>query len=487
MVSEPVKQMKDMFTELNDPPMVKVVEAIATRSWYLKCAASISMYSLVLIGGENEERVNCSITYWHPFGTSFRLPPVKDMVDSYELRWRLNSRYDTETGMPFRRLMDRLDDLYSNNGEKYFKNRGNIDPDDKPASDRPADNSTELDPLDDLDSQNMATPAALSAAGLALWEARYLDEAIPSLCMDDSLKIMEANASFCSLFGCTPQIAGTYFTQFFAASFDASKSAELFRSVRSPASGYSWHGRVEKIDRERLSIITKVSVLALGSIAGAPPQAYSAVCVDITDEYRHFLQSTLTSLLGAARLKDYDTGNHFERMNRYAKAMAKDLMDRPGGPLVDREFVESIGLVAALHDIGKIGTPEDILNKAGQLENWEWDVVKQHTNNGAYILATYPNPMAREIALRHHERWDGTGNPNGLFQDLIPLSARIVAIADVYDALRTQKSYRNAHTHDQALRIMVAERGTHFDPYLIDRFVETAETFRQIYSERSDS
>jgi len=154
---------------------------------------------------------------------------------------------------------------------------------------------------------------------------------------------------------------------------------------------------------------------------------------------------------------------------------------------VDREFVESIGLVAALHDVGKIGTPDDILNKAGQLEAWEWDVMKQHTTNGAYILSTYPNPMAREIALRHHERWDGTGYPHGLGQDLIPLSARIVAVADVYDALRMRRNYKEAYTHEQTVENITAERGTHFDPYLVDRFVETADTFREIFSEMADT
>jgi len=206
----------------------------------------------------------------------------------------------------------------------------------------------------------------------------------------------------------------------------------------------------------------------------------------MTDEHRQLLQSTFTSLLGAARLKDNDTGNHIERVNRYARVLAQDLLAQ-GAKGVDREFVESIGLVAALHDVGKIGTPDDILNKAGQLEAWEWDVMKQHTTNGAYILSTYPNPMAREIALRHHERWDGTGYPHGLSQDLIPLPARIVAVADVYDALRMRRTYKDPYTHDAAVKNMTGERGTHFDPALIDRFLQVSEGFRAIFSDLADA
>jgi hypothetical protein len=328
---------------------------------------------------------------------------------------------------------------------------------------------------------------ALTTTEFAMWKVCYLNEAIPSLYMDRSLRIMHANESFCRIYGCEPRVSGLYFTQAFAPSFDSAKSAELFRSILSPVTGYTWHGKVERIGMERLLMVSKVWVLPLTDVPGAPPKAYSAVCLDMTDEHRHLLQSTFTSLLGAARLKDNDTGNHIERVNRYSKSIAADLLDRPGAPAVDREFVESIGLVAALHDVGKIGTPDDILNKAGQLEAWEWDVMKQHTTNGAYILSTYPNPMAREIALRHHERWDGTGYPHGLGQDLIPLSARIVAVADVYDALRMRRNYKEAYTHEQSMENITAERGTHFDPYLVDRFVETADVFQGIFSEMADT
>ncbi len=351
---------------------------------------------------------------------------------------------------------------------------------------RSADEPEELEMLDELENQEPPDAPVPSSAEFATWKICYLNEAIPSLYLDRSLKILQANETFCTMFGCEPRVAGMYFTQFFAPSFDAAKSAELFRSILSPATGYSWHGRVEKIGTERLLKVSKVWVVPLG-VLGAPPNAYGAVCLDMTDEHRQLQQTTFMSLLGAARLKDNDTGNHIERVNRYARAMATDLLDRPGSPLVDREFVESIGLVAALHDVGKIGTPDDILNKAGPLTDWERDVMKQHTTNGAYILSAYPNPMAREIALRHHEKWDGTGYPHGLGQDLIPLSARIVAIADVYDALRMRRNYKEAYTHEQTMENITAERGTHFDPSLIDRFVEIANMYKEIFATMADA
>jgi hypothetical protein len=350
-----------------------------------------------------------------------------------------------------------------------------------------AEEPEDLQPVEELSVAASDERSSLDTPEFGLWENCYLNDTIPSLYLDRSLRIQYANESFCRMFGCEPRVNGVYFTQFYAPSFDDTRSADLFRSVLSSASGNAWHGRVEKIGTDQLLTVSKVWILPLIVPAAGTPNAYSAVCLDMTDEHRQLLQSTFTSLLGAARLKDNDTGNHIERVNRYARVLANDLLDRTGAPPVDREFVESIGLVAALHDVGKIGTPDDILNKAGQLESWEWDVMKQHTTNGAYILSTYPNPMAREIALRHHERWDGTGYPHGLAGDLIPLSARIVAVSDVYDALRMRRNYKDAYTHEQAMENMRGERGTHFDPYLIDRFQERSRECQQIFNDLADS
>ena len=326
---------------------------------------------------------------------------------------------------------------------------------------------------------------------LVQWRSSFLTAVIPSLFMDKSLRILEGNESFCHLFGCGDGVAGQYFTGFYASFFDDKRSSELFRAILSPATGFMWNGRVERIGVDQLLNVSKIWVMPVSSTAqagtvalqaiGEKPRAFCAVCLDISTEYRQLLQNTFASLLQAARLKDNDTGFHVERVNLYARALAEDLHGRPGAAEVDVQFVDSIAQVAALHDVGKIGTPDDILNKAGKLESWEWEVMKEHTKNGAYILTTYPNPMASEIALRHHERWDGTGYPHGLNEELIPLSARIVAFADVYDALRMRRPYKEAFSHQRAIETIRAERGTHFDPYITDRFLAIADRFDEIY------
>ncbi|HEY9593267.1 MAG TPA: HD domain-containing phosphohydrolase [Spirochaetia bacterium] len=344
----------------------------------------------------------------------------------------------------------------------------------------------DLEPVEEL-ADELAESPVMDDAEHAAWRESYLTRYIPSIFLDRSLKILEVNESFRRVFGDGHNETGQYFTQFYAPSFDDAKSAGLFRSILSPDTGYSWHGRVEKLGSDQLLNVFKVWIVPVGEVSKTAPRAFSALCLDMTAEHRQLLQGTFTSLLGAARLKDNDTGNHIERVNLYARVLAESLLGKPETPEVDREFVESIGLVSALHDIGKIGTPDDILNKAGQLEAWEWDVMKQHTTNGAYILSTYPNPMAREIALRHHERWDGSGYPHGLSGELIPLSARIVAIGDVYDALRMRRNYKDPYTHEQTVSNMVAERGTHFDPFLIDTFITMADAFREIFDSLADA
>jgi HD-GYP domain-containing protein (c-di-GMP phosphodiesterase class II) len=319
------------------------------------------------------------------------------------------------------------------------------------------------------------------------WSKSALSGRVPSLFLDRSLRILAVNDSFCRLFTCDGKVTGLYFTKFFSPFFDEEKSAELFRAVLSPETGYTWSGRVEHSGSDQLLTISKVWVVPILTVDSPSPRAFGAFCLDMTIEYRQLMQNTFASLLGAARLKDNDTGNHIERVNRYSRTLAEGLLGKPQWPRVDRQFVESIGQVAALHDIGKIGTPDDILNKRGSLDPWEWDVMKQHTMNGAFILSTYPDPMAREIALRHHEKWDGTGYPHELAGDLIPLSARIVAIADVYDALRMSRSYKDSVSHAHAVASIRREAGRHFDPSLAERFLHVAGEFDRIYVELTDS
>ena len=326
----------------------------------------------------------------------------------------------------------------------------------------------------------------LTSPEFAQWSAARLEDPVPCLFLDASLRILFANRSSAGLFGIPQRLPGLWFTQFSAPFFDDARSAELFRAVRSAEGGHRWIGSIERTGSDQLLGVYKVWILPLPHPGGSEPRAFQAICLDITPEYHSLVQGTFASLLEAALRKDNDTGNHVERVNRYARELASDLHGRTGWPEVNRQFIESISQAAALHDVGKIGTPDDILNKVGTLEPWEWEIMKEHTKNGAYILRRYHTPMAGEIALRHHERWDGTGYPYGLDGPTIPLSARIVSIADVYDVLRMRRTWKESYPHERAVETIAGERGMQFDPLLVDRFLAIAPSFARIFSELAD-
>lgn len=191
-------------------------------------------------------------------------------------------------------------------------------------------------------------------------------------------------------------------------------------------------------------------------------------------------------LTTAAELRDEDTGMHISRIGRYAGLIARSL----GQP---DEFVETISCASAMHDIGKIGIPDAILFKPGVLTVVEFEVIKEHTLIGGYILrgATHPFlQMAASIALTHHERWDGTGYPKGLRGAAIPLAGRIVFLADQYDALRSRRVYKQAFDHASTCRIILdgdgQTRPEHFDPEVLSVFKTIADGFAEIYESCQD-
>jgi putative two-component system response regulator len=195
------------------------------------------------------------------------------------------------------------------------------------------------------------------------------------------------------------------------------------------------------------------------------------------------------SMAKLADSRDPETGSHLERVRAYSRALAQRLLERPAfRATVDPEFVRLIWLTSPLHDIGKVGIPDSVLLKPGRLSDREFEIMKTHTTIGAETLAAaleqFPNVkflhMARDIAATHHERWDGTGYPKGLRGADIPLSGRIVAIADVYDALTTKRVYKKAYAHDVARSIIQSESGKHFDPTLVEVFMEVEDEFLAI-------
>lgn len=201
---------------------------------------------------------------------------------------------------------------------------------------------------------------------------------------------------------------------------------------------------------------------------------------------------TIMSLASLAETRDNETGNHLRRTQHYMRALADHLVKTQHprfAPFLSAETRERLFKSAPLHDIGKVGIPDSILLKPGPLSPAEFEIMKTHTVLGRQALERAEEilgisvpflEMAKEIAQSHQEKWDGSGYPEGLSGEKIPLSARLMAIADVYDALISRRVYKEAFSHERAVDIIRAERGQHFDPDLVDAFLVIAPQFHQI-------
>ncbi len=201
------------------------------------------------------------------------------------------------------------------------------------------------------------------------------------------------------------------------------------------------------------------------------------------------LETRELAIFAMARLaesRDPETGGHLERIRGYSRILAQQLAQTPRFcRVVDSEYMRLIYLTSPLHDIGKVGIPDSVLLKPGRLSDREFEIMKTHATIGADTLeaAAYQYPgiaylhMARDIALGHHERFDGSGYPNGLAGDAIPLCAKIVALADVYDALTSKRVYKPAFTTELARSMIVSEAGKHFDPLVVEAFSRGEEEF----------
>lgn len=201
--------------------------------------------------------------------------------------------------------------------------------------------------------------------------------------------------------------------------------------------------------------------------------------------------STIFALAKLAESRDDDTGAHIERVRDYCRILADQISSKDEFKShIDSEYVGNIYNASPLHDIGKVGIPDAILLKPGKLTPEEFDIMKTHTVIGADTLQAvadrHPHNlfvrMGIAIARSHHEKWDGSGYPDGLAGEDIPLSARIMAVADVYDALRTERCYKPAFPHEQAAAIIREGKGAHFDPRLVDAFDEMEAVFEDIRS-----
>lgn len=194
-------------------------------------------------------------------------------------------------------------------------------------------------------------------------------------------------------------------------------------------------------------------------------------------------------LAAVAETRDPETGQHIKRTQEYIKELALELShNEEYKDILTQEYIELLYQSAPLHDIGKVGVRDSILLKPGPLSEEEFAEMKKHTIYGGESLMVGIKELgedsfltlAKEIALTHHEKWDGTGYPLGLSKTKIPISGRLMALSDVYDALISKRVYKTAFTHNQAKRIILEGRGTHFDPDVVDAFIRREENFMQI-------
>lgn len=212
------------------------------------------------------------------------------------------------------------------------------------------------------------------------------------------------------------------------------------------------------------------------------------VAIDTRDD-------AIIAMAKLAESRDSHTGRHVERVRLYARELAQAMWEMGSYfGQIDASFVELIYRTAALHDLGKIAIPDAILLKPSKLNDHEHEVMKQHTTIGAQTLASVITQrsackfltMGRDIAQCHHERWDGKGYPNQLKGEQIPLAARIVSVADVYDALTSVRVYKAAYSHTDALQMIIDGGGTQFDPLVVEAMAASERTINQIRERETD-
>ena len=218
--------------------------------------------------------------------------------------------------------------------------------------------------------------------------------------------------------------------------------------------------------------------------------------MDLLESYRKVHEARSATILGLAKLAEYrdeGTGTHLERIREYARILAVQLgKDSKYAARIDQQYIDDIYQSSILHDIGKVGTPDALLLKPGELSEKEFNVIKRHTIMGGNALRAIDSQiegksflaMGKEIAYNHHEKWDGSGYPRGLKGKAIPLSARIIAVADVYDALTTKRFYKEAYSHEKAKEMIIRLKGTHFEPEIVRAFIAIETEFNRVRKDK---
>ena len=214
----------------------------------------------------------------------------------------------------------------------------------------------------------------------------------------------------------------------------------------------------------------------------------------VSEKVKEISDSQKASSLALAKLtesRDYETGKHVERVQVFCLALAEELRKTKYSGFITQEFLDAIYYSSPLHDIGKVGIPDDILLKPGSLTKEEFEIIKTHVKIGSNTLKVaaeiYPTnkilQMGIDICRYHHEKWDGSGYIEGLKGEEIPISARIMALVDAYDAIRSERPYKKGLSHSVACELIENDLGTHFDPIIGNAFLKIKDKFNEIYEE----
>lgn len=245
-----------------------------------------------------------------------------------------------------------------------------------------------------------------------------------------------------------------------------------------------------KFDEVAARVATHLKIRALQASLEEHNRQLEEVVAAQVKKISESQMATIFALAKLAENRDTDTGEHLERVQEYCRVLAGALGETSCyADVIDDGFIANMYQASPLHDIGKVAIPDEVLLKPGRLTAGEFEVMKTHAAIGAEtlmaVLDRYPDNtflrMGIDIARYHHERWDGRGYPEGIAGGRIPLSARVMAVADVYDAFRSDRCYRSGLTHEATRAIIQDGRGTQFDPIIADTFSDLEETFRQIY------
>ena len=239
-------------------------------------------------------------------------------------------------------------------------------------------------------------------------------------------------------------------------------------------------GCFEENDLKLFSVLAKMVSTAVDRNLKTVKVEEQSEALDVAQEkLNQAAEETILRLSRAAEFRDGETSDHLTRVSHYCEAIGHQLN-------LGEERVEAIKVASLLHDVGKLGIPDSIMLKPGRFTDYERSVMQQHTLFGAKILGNSQSPiisLAAEIALRHHEKWDGSGYPNGLSGTDIPLAARIVAMADVFDAVSSARRYKESYSLDDSFSLIQKESGSHFDPEIVEAFLTLRPKIEQIWND----